>query len=63
MKRVSANICYTHSTEENKMVISFDFYNVIICLNCESHWIPYRSMSTAIRDVDNVKHTFGLTKM
>ena len=26
MKRVSAIICYTHSTEENKMLISFDFY-------------------------------------
>ena len=30
MKRVSANICYTHSTEdlENKMLISFDVYIV-----------------------------------
>ena len=37
MKRVTANICYTHSTEENKMLISFDFYNTNICLNCESH--------------------------
>ena len=37
MKRVSANICYTHSTEENKMLISFDFDNTNIGLNCESH--------------------------
>ena len=36
MKRVSANICYTHSTEEkNKMLISIDFYNTNIGLNCE----------------------------
>ena len=39
MERVSANICYTHSTEdlENKMLISFDFYNANIGLSCESH--------------------------
>ena len=37
MKRVSANICYTDSTEENKMLTSFDFYNTNIGLNCESH--------------------------
>ena len=37
MKRVSANICYTHSTEENKMLISFDFYKTNIDLNCDSH--------------------------
>ena len=37
MKSVSVNNCYTHSTEENKMLISFDFYNTNIGLNCESH--------------------------
>ena len=37
MKRVSVNICYTHFSEENKMSISFDFYNTNIGLNCESH--------------------------
>ena len=57
MKRVSANICYTHSTEESKMLISFDFNNKNIGLNCD------RSMSTAIRDADNVNHTFDLTKI
>ena len=36
MKRVSANICYTQSNEDNKMLISFDFYNTNIVLNCES---------------------------
>ena len=34
---VSANICYTQSIEDNKMLISFDFYNTNIGLNCESH--------------------------
>ena len=38
MKRVSANICYTHTTEENKMLISFDFYDTYIGLNCESYY-------------------------
>ena len=37
MKSLSANICYTQSTEENKMLISIDFYNTNIGLNCESH--------------------------
>ena len=37
MKRVSAIICYTYSTEENKMLTSIDFYNTNIGLNCESH--------------------------
>ena len=37
MKRVSVNIYCTHSSEENKMLISFDFYNTNIGLNCESH--------------------------
>ena len=61
MKRVSANNCYP---EENKMLISIDFYNTNIGLNCESLIrIPYRSMSTTIRDDDNVKHAFVLTKI
>ena len=38
MKRVSANICYARPTEENKMLVSFDFYNTNIGLNCESHY-------------------------
>ena len=33
MKRVNANI----STEENKMLISIEFYNTNIGLNCESY--------------------------
>ena len=37
MKRVSANVCYTQFIKENKMLISFDFYNTNIGLNCESH--------------------------
>ena len=37
MKRVSANTCYTHNTEENKMLISYDFYMKNTGLNCESH--------------------------
>ena len=37
LKRVSANNCYTHSSEENKIMGSFDFYNTNIGLNCESH--------------------------
>ena len=56
MKRVSANICYTHSTEENKILISFDFYDTNISLICESN-------STAIRDDDIVRNTFDLTKI
>ena len=34
---VSTNICYTQSIEDNKMLISLDFYNINIGLNCESH--------------------------
>ena len=63
MKRVSASICYTHSTEENKMLISFDFYNTNICLNCETHSNTYRSMLTAVPDDDIVRHTFDLTNI
>ena len=37
MKRVSVNNGYTHSNEEYKMLISFDFYNTNIALNCMSH--------------------------
>ena len=47
MKRVSANNFYTHSTEENKMLISLDFYNTNIALNCESH------MDTILVHVDS----------
>ena len=37
MKRFTANFGYTHSTEDNKTLILFDFYNTNIGLNCESH--------------------------
>ena len=65
MKRASANICYTHSTEENMMLISFDFYNINLGLTVSLIRIPYSSllsMSTAIRDDDNVKHTFDQSR-
>ena len=64
MKRASANICYTHSTEENKMLIScLTFITQILVLTVSLIKIPCKSMSTAIRDDDNVKHTFDLTKI
>ena len=47
MKRVSANNFYDHSTEENKMLISFDFDNTNIALNYESH------MDTILVDINS----------
>ena len=54
MKTVSANNCYTHSTEEKKMLISFDFLIQILPWIVSLIW----SMSTAISD--DVRHRFDL---